>query len=113
MTCKLLPGACISTWSGRAYGDATRHSANQMTDFYTSPNAIPETGIYRVIHAQHRLAHEVTLIKGQIFPPCAKCRNEVRFELVRGLPKLARERRGSVSLYSLPVLDEEEDSAGR
>jgi hypothetical protein len=82
-----------------------------MDTLYKSPDPIPASGIYRVLHAQHRLPHEVTLIAGQTFPPCSKCHNEVRFELVRVLPELARERRGSVSLYSLPVLDEEEDPA--
>lgn len=82
-----------------------------MTFFYISPEEIPESGVYRVIHAQHRLPHEVTLIKGQSFPPCARCHDEVRFELLRGLPALERERRGSVSLYSLPVLDDEEATA--
>jgi hypothetical protein len=81
--------------------------------FYKSPASIPVSGIYRVLHAQHRLPHEVTLISGQTFPPCSKCHNEVRFELVRELPELARERRGSVSLYSLPVLDEEEEDSAR
>jgi len=79
-----------------------------MALLYKSSDTIPASGIYLVIHAQHRLPHEVTLIAGQIFPPCAKCHEEVRFQLVRDLPHLARERRGSVSLYSLPVLDDDE-----
>jgi hypothetical protein len=79
-----------------------------MAELYKSADTIPESGIYRVIHAEHRLPHEVTLIAGQTFPPCAKCHEAVRFELLRELPELARERRGSVSLYSLPVLDDEE-----
>ncbi|HEX4606144.1 MAG TPA: hypothetical protein VH724_19240 [Candidatus Angelobacter sp.] len=82
-----------------------------MVLLYKSSDAIPASGVYRVIHAQHRLPHEVTLIEGQTFPPCAKCHEEVRFRLMRELPGLARERRGSVSLYSLPVLDDEEESA--
>lgn len=82
-----------------------------MATIYKSSDTIPESGIYRVTHAQHRLPHEVTLIEGQTFPPCAKCRDEVRFELVRELPSLGWERRGSVSLYKLPVLEEEEEDA--
>jgi hypothetical protein len=84
---------------------------NRMATTYKSSETIPESGVYRVVHAQHRLPHEVTLIEGQTFPPCAKCHDEVRFELVRELPSLARERRGSVSLYTLPVLEEEEEDA--
>jgi hypothetical protein len=30
--------------------------------------AVPESGIYRVSHSQHRLPHEVTLLKDQQFP---------------------------------------------
>jgi hypothetical protein len=82
-----------------------------MALLYKSSSIIPVSGIYQVIHAQHRLPHEVTLIDGQTFPPCAKCHEEVRFQLVRELPGLARERRGNVSLYSLPVLGDEEDTA--
>lgn len=82
-----------------------------MALLYKSSSVIPESGIYRVIHAQHRLPHEVTLIGGQVFPPCGKCHEEVRFELLRELPELERERRGHVSLYCLPVIDEDEDAA--
>jgi len=81
-----------------------------MAKTYKSSETIPASGIYCVVHAQHRLPHEVTLIEGQVFPPCAKCHDEVRFELVRTLPALERERRGSVSLYAIPVIEEEEDS---
>jgi hypothetical protein len=81
-----------------------------MSQLYKSSDPIPVSGVYRVIHAQHRLPHEVTLIAGQTFPPCAQCHAEVRFEMVRELPSLSRERRGNVSLYSLPVLDDDEDS---
>ena len=83
---------------------------SEMATTYRSSEVIPVSGIYRVLHAQHRLPHEVTLVEGQTFPPCAKCHEEVRFELVRGVPALERERRGSVSLYELPVIEEEEDA---
>ena len=82
-----------------------------MTELFKSSTIIPESGIYRVIHSQHRLPHEVTLIGGQTFPPCGQCHEEVRFELVRELPELERERRGHVSLYSLPALDDDDDSS--
>ena len=90
------PGSCLSKVN------------TFMGQLLKSSTIIPESGIYRVIHSQHRLPHEVTLIGGQTFPPCGKCHEEVRFELVRELPELERERRGHVSLYSLPALDDEE-----
>jgi hypothetical protein len=41
------------------------------------------SGIYEAFHALHRISHEVTLIAGHEFPPCSRCRDKVRFELVR------------------------------
>ena len=52
---------------------------------YRTGLKIPSSGIYVVRHKQHRLPHEVTLLKGETFPPCAKCRNAVQFELLIGV----------------------------
>ena len=49
---------------------------------------ILESGIYRVIHQNHRLAHEVTLLRDQLFPRCVKCEDSVYFELVRSAPDI-------------------------
>ena len=40
-------------------------------------------GIYRAYHNSHRLSHEVTLLAGEVFPPCVKCGFDVHFELLR------------------------------
>jgi len=40
-------------------------------------------GIYRAYHNEHRLSHEVTLLAGEVFPPCVQCNYDVHFELVR------------------------------
>lgn len=72
-------------------------------------DVIPASGIYRVHHAAHRLPHEVTLLKDEIFPRCQKCRNAVEFEPVllaeewRGMPPV----RGIV-IYELPVMSDAE-----
>jgi hypothetical protein len=42
---------------------------------------VPESGVYRVVHSEHREPHFVTAIKGEIFPPCRKCRDRVRYSL--------------------------------
>jgi hypothetical protein len=101
---------CIDyrSWAFFVQSKASPGLQTSMALLHKSSEAIPVSGIYRVIHAQHRLPHEVTLIAGQVFPPCGQCHEEVRFELVRELPNLARERRGNVSLYSLPSLDDDE-----
>jgi hypothetical protein len=41
---------------------------------------VPETAVYTVIHAGHRATHEVTLRRGEVFPPCARCSDKVQFE---------------------------------
>lgn len=69
---------------------------------------ILESGIYRVTHRNHRLAHEVTLLRDQLFPRCIKCDDAVYFELVRSAPDITLAP-FKVALYALPENDEEED----
>ena len=69
---------------------------------------IAESGIYRVTHKAHRLPHEVTLLKDQVFPRCAKCREEVKFELVRAVSERLNHRDFRIYLYEL----DEEGAAG-
>lgn len=64
-------------------------------------DAISESGIYRVHHFEHRDPHEVTLLRNEVFPDCAKCRDAVYFELVRAIPGL-EEKDFRVRLYSIP-----------
>lgn len=47
---------------------------------------VPKSGVYRVVHAEHRLPREVVLIAGNKFPRCGKCAIVVSFELIRTLP---------------------------
>jgi hypothetical protein len=70
---------------------------------------VPTTGIYRIIHAVHRLPHEVILVAGGQFPRCSKCDVWVSFELVREVR--ARFEYEPVQLYELPVIDDEENKA--
>ena len=73
---------------------------------YRTGQAVPESGIYRVVHGEHRLPHEVTLLKDQTFPRCAKCADLVEFEPLALAPTLG-ERRGQIVLYELPEIDED------
>lgn len=70
--------------------------------------AIPESGIYRVIHGAHRLPHEVTLFADGLFPRCSKCEDEVVFELLHAVPTLKSQGR---KLFELPVIDEDQQAA--
>lgn len=47
---------------------------------------VPASGIYEVIHDKldgddHAHAHQVTAVRGAVFPPCRGCRDSVRFRL--------------------------------
>lgn len=70
---------------------------------------IPDSGIYRVIHAAHRLPHEVTLLKGETFPKCQKCADAVTFQIIRVVKytEAVRNLSWHVVLYELPVLGED------
>ena len=73
--------------------------------------SISESGVYRVIHAEHRLPREITLIKDQSFPRCSKCAEPVYFELVRSAPFVGANPKGfTVMLYELPELSEQDES---
>jgi hypothetical protein len=57
---------------------------------YRPGELVPESGVYRVTHAPHRLMHEATLLKGDRFPLCRECKGSVRFELRRALKNPTR-----------------------
>jgi hypothetical protein len=77
--------------------------------FFCSGDVAPETGIYCVFHGEHRLSHEVTVLKGNLFPVCSKCTNQVHFELVRAVPLAYTDSEFRVVLNSLPVFEEDEE----
>ena len=81
-----------------------------ISDDLRTGRAVPENGFYRVLHSQHRLPKEVTLLVGQSFPRCSKCAEPVYFELIRAAPSLGMSR-FKVTLYELPELNDQDDSS--
>jgi hypothetical protein len=59
---------------------------------YKPSQAVPISGVYRVEHNGHREAHEATLLRGEIFPPCAVCGTQVRFTLKHRANDIRRDR---------------------
>jgi hypothetical protein len=53
------------------------------TPSYSPGETAPASGVYLVRHYQHRLPHEVTILKDEQFPRCRRCGPQVRFELLR------------------------------
>ncbi len=68
-----------------------------------SGQRITVSGLYGVAHEAHQLPTQVTLVKGQVFPPCAECGRPVRFTLLRRMRHLDK-LEGNIILNSLPVL---------
>jgi hypothetical protein len=52
---------------------------------YRPGDIVPRSGVYLVDHSPHRLMHEATLIGESRFPRCKKCKDSVRFRLVRAV----------------------------
>jgi YjzC-like protein len=76
---------------------------------FNTGQTVPQSGIYRVTHAGHRLPHEVTLIAGEIFPRCSKCKDAVQFEAVRHATLAQADRSFKIVVYELPVVEEEDN----
>ena len=71
-----------------------------MAETYKTGEVVPHSGIYQVNHNEHRLPHEVTLLRANSFPSCAKCGNNVTYKLLRAVTV----DRFSVVLNSIPEL---------
>jgi hypothetical protein len=74
---------------------------------FSTDEIVPQSGIYKVRHKKHRLPHEVILFRDQQFPRCAQCQDAVVFELLRTVTDEV-ETSSRISLYELPVLEDDE-----
>jgi hypothetical protein len=79
---------------------------------HNTGESVRKSGIYRVLHSEHRLPREVTLMEGHVFPDCEECSSLVQFEFLRPVTKVIQER-FRVIVHSLPVLDDEEESRSK
>src|SRR5579859_3822676 len=81
---------------------------------FRTDEVVPQSGIYRVRHERHRVPHEVTLLRDQQFPRCAKCHNAVTFELLRAMQwetDVSTEFTTRIYLYELPVFEDDQEIA--
>jgi hypothetical protein len=63
-----------------------------IDEVFQPADKVPESGVYQVQHYRHRLYHEVTLLRGSLFPTCSDCESNVRFRLVRAAPMISEDR---------------------
>jgi hypothetical protein len=52
---------------------------------------VPISGVYTVVHQGHRKEHEVIAIRGEEFPLCRICNDEVRFRVVQVAPHMTHD----------------------
>lgn len=79
-----------------------------MVERFSTGDTVPVTGLYLVHHAAHRLPHEALLLQGEKFPRCARCADQVGFELLKAVPGFEQHRDRIIRLYELPALEEDE-----
>jgi len=80
-----------------------------MASRYSTGDLVPATGIYRVTHNLHRLPHEAVLLANERFPKCARCNDEVLFELAYPAPDLLPTHRNRI--YELPIIEDDTSAA--
>lgn len=54
-------------------------------------DSIPDSGVYVVVHKDHRNDHEAVLVAGNKFPACAHCGPGVRFRLLRNAGSIEKD----------------------
>lgn len=82
--------------------DRPGSSGNDTKSAYRAGDLIPSSGVYRAIHGDHRLSHDVTLLRGGLFPRCRKCGQSVTFELIESAPAAIEDRDFRVRIYEIP-----------
>jgi hypothetical protein len=84
---------------------------SKPSPYFRATETVPQDGVYRVFHADHRLSHEVTLLAGETFPRCGKCGFAAHFELVHAAPHVMTEPGDfRIRLYEIDHPDDD-DSA--
>jgi hypothetical protein len=53
-----------------------------MANVLLAGESVPFSAVYKVVHsAQHRQAHFVLALRGETYPGCSRCSDQVKFQL--------------------------------
>ncbi len=63
----------------------------QPMRLYPPGFSVPDSGLYRAIHGEHRLDHVVIALKDERFPSCRTCGARIRFTLTQPLTHFAED----------------------
>jgi YjzC-like protein len=66
-------------------------SEERMAQEFKPGDKVPSSGVYRVLHKDHREEHDATLREGELFPNCSVCDEGVRFRLVQSAKLIDRD----------------------
>ena len=95
-----------------ASGQIAAHYAEERESNFAAVTKYRKAAFTASSTANHRLPHEVTLLRDQFFPKCIKCENSVYFELVRSAPDITLAP-FKVALYALPKTTKKKISPSR
>jgi len=79
-----------------------RSPEQSFDSVYRVGDTVRVSGIYRAVHDDHRVSHEVTLVAGDAFPRCKKCGTTVTFELMIAATSDLTGLAFRVHLYEIP-----------
>jgi hypothetical protein len=63
----------------------------RMAQEFKPGEQVLSSGVYRVLHKDHRDEHDATLREGELFPMCTVCNHDVRFRLVQSARLIDRD----------------------
>jgi hypothetical protein len=66
-------------------------AANSDLRAYRPGQMVPISGIYTVIHLDHRAPHEAVAVRGDLFPACRICKGQVRFHIAQIVPHVTHD----------------------
>lgn len=78
---------------------------------YRAGQQIPTSGIYLVEHFRHRVDHEVTLLRNELFPFCQKCGFGVVFTLMQAAPEIDSATSPKIVLHQIPDVSDSDPEA--
>ena len=70
------------------FNPAKARKARSERKRYEPGMTVERSGIYEAFHALHRVTHQVSLLAGHPFPLCSRCKDRVRFKLIKAKPSL-------------------------
>ncbi|HWF06758.1 MAG TPA: hypothetical protein VHA06_23920 [Candidatus Angelobacter sp.] len=74
-------------WSPQDSGPRHKTGRKSGKLFFQAGQTVPESGIYQVIHhEEHRPSHEAVMHRGDPFPSCDQCHEQVRFQVLHIAP---------------------------